>query len=393
MQDPVIPDPVRNLDLKPLPDDPERLLVVDRLGLQPNALAVPKAFFLVAQYFDGKHSAAELSELLLGDGIKIDPESIEVIAEQLGEAMLLDDGRTRSRLVELERDLLARPRPARLTGSCYPKDAARCRKWIDGLMADAGPVLPASATHMPALVLPHIDPRLGGITYAKGYRELLAAPPADVFVILGIGHAGLRHGISLAPVDFETPLGPVPVDRAICNELIARCGEWLICDQLVQAQEHSIECQVIFLAHLMRYPFTILPILTSFGQGDTDRMLGVLANLRAVLRESGKSWTVLASVDFSHVGPMYGDAHPAEPIMWLVESQDRRAIDRLAAADDGGFWQAIHEKGNHTRICGYSSMWSMLQLVEPSRGQLVEYAQTEMDEEDSRVTFASMTFE
>ena len=93
---------------------------------------MPKAFFLVAQYFDGKHSAAELSELLLGDGIKIDPESIEVIAEQLGEAMLLDDGRTRSRLVELERDLLARPRPARLTGSCYPKDAARCRKWIDG---------------------------------------------------------------------------------------------------------------------------------------------------------------------------------------------------------------------------------------------------------------------
>lgn len=393
MQNPFIPPPVRNLDLRALPDDPERLLVLDRSGLQPAPLAVPMAFFLVAQYFDGRHTAAELSELLGKEGIKVDAESIEAIASQLAEAYLLDDDRSRTRIRELERDLLVRPRPARLAGSCYPPDAESCRKWIDGLMEAAGPPLPDRADHLPALVLPHIDPRLGGETYAQGYRELLAAPLSDVYVILGIGHAGLRHGISLAPVDFETPLGRVPVDRAICDELVARCGDWLTSDQLVQAHEHSVECQVIFLAHLLRHPFTILPLLTSFGQGDTERMLGVLATLRSVLRESGKSWTVLASVDFSHVGPMYGDAHPAEPIMWMVEQQDRGAILRLEAADDAGFWDAIHQKHNPTRICGYSSMWGMLQLVEPRRGRLIEYAETAMDEEDSRVTFASMTFE
>lgn len=388
-----VPAPLRNLDVRPLPDDPERLLVMDRLGLQPNALAVPMAFFAVAQYFDGRHSAAELADLLSREGMKVDAESIGVIAEQLADAYLLDDDRTRTRIEGMEREMLIRPRPARLAGSCYPQDAQTCRKWIDGLMAETGPALPTTDTHLPALVLPHIDPRLGGVTYAKGYRELLAARPADVYVILGIGHAGLRHGISLAPVDFETPLGAAAVDRAICNELVSRCGEWLQSDQLVQAQEHSIECQVIFLRHLMRHPYSLVPLLTSFGQGETDRMLGVLATLRSVLRESGKSWTVLASVDFSHVGPMYGDAHPAEPIMWMVESQDRAAIDRLEAADDTGFWNGIHEKRNPTRICGYSSMWGMMQLVEPRRGRLVEYAQTAMDEEDSRVTFAAMTFE
>lgn len=393
MDRPLIPAPVRNLDLRPLPDDPERLIVLDRLGLQPDPLAVPVVFFAVAQYFDGRHSAEELSEMLARQGVRVDAGSIEAIASQLGEAYLLDDHRTRTRIEELERELLAGPRPARLAGSCYPADTESCRRWIEDLMQQAGPPAPERAEPLPALVLPHIDPRLGGVTYARGYRELLAAPLSDVYVILGIGHAGLRHGISLAPVDFQTPLGTAPVDKAICDELIARCGPWITSDQLVQAQEHSIECQVIFLAHLMRHPFTIVPLLTSFGQGDTDRMLGVLATLRTVLRESGKSFTVLASVDFSHVGPMYGDHHPAAPIMWMVEAQDRGAIERLEAADDAGFWKAIHQRQNPTRICGYSSMWSMLHLVEPRRGRLLEYAETTMDDQDSRVTFASMTFE
>ncbi len=393
MQGPEVPAPLRNLDLRPLPEDPERVLVVDRLGLQPEPMAVPLVFFLVAQHFDGKLTSAELAAAMGREGIRIDAASVELIARQLAEAMLLDDERVRSRIAQLERECLAAPRPARLAGSCYPVTPEACAGWVDRLMAFAGPPLPAAATHLPALVIPHIDPRKGGLSYAKAYRELVAAPPADVYVILGIGHAGLRHGISLAPVDFQTPLGDLRVDRPLCAELASRVGDWLLADQLVQAQEHSIECQAIFMAHLLRHPFTVIPLLTGFGTGDTERMAGVFGTLRQILRESGKSWTVLSSVDFSHIGPMYGDTQPAEPIMGDVESQDRQAIARLEAADDGGFWETIHTRRNPTRICGYSSMWGMLQLVEPRRGRLVDYSQTIMDEEDSRVTFAAMAFE
>ncbi|MBM3267458.1 MAG: AmmeMemoRadiSam system protein B [Candidatus Sericytochromatia bacterium] len=393
MQGPSVPDPLRNLDLRPLPEDPERVLVIDRLGVQPEPLAVPLVFFLVAQHFDGRRTSAELAALLAKEGIRIDPGSVELIARQLADAQLLDDERVRARIAAMERDLLSGPRAATLAGSCFPVTADACGAWVERQMAQAGPPLTARADHLPALVVPHIDPRKGGVSYAKAYRELLAAPPADLYVILGIGHAGLRHGISLAPVDFETPFGLLPADRGLCTELVARTGDWLLADQLVQAQEHSIECQAVFLQHLLKHRFAVLPLLTGFGTEDTERMAGVFGTLRELLRESGKTWTVLSSVDFSHVGPLYGDAEPGAPLMGKVEEQDRLAISRLEAADDGGFWEAIHAHRNPTRICGYSSMWGMLQLVEPRRGRLVDYSHTVMDEADSRVTFAAMAFD
>ncbi|MBM3274942.1 MAG: AmmeMemoRadiSam system protein B, partial [Candidatus Sericytochromatia bacterium] len=324
---------------------------------------------------------------------RIDAAVITHISRQLSEAGLLDDARMQDLLAVRERECLESPRPARLAGACYPITPDACRRWVDDLMADAGPALPLTQTHVPALVLPHIDLRKGGLTYARAYRELVASPPADVYVIIGIGHAGLRHGVSLAPIDFETPLGSAPADREICAELVDRCGGWLLSDQLVQAKEHSIECQVVFLKHLMAHPFAIVPLLTGFGGDDDQRMGGFVKILQDVLRESRKRWTVLSSVDFSHIGPMYGDQHPAAPIMSQVESQDRTAIERLEAADDGGFWETIHGPRNPTRICGYSSMWSMLNLAQPRRGRLIEYAETSMDDLDSRVTFASLAFE
>jgi AmmeMemoRadiSam system protein B len=393
MEDTFVPAPVRRLDLRPLPDDDDHLLVIDRMGLVPDPLIVPMAFLLVAQHFDGRRTAADLVELLGRENIRLDETVINHISRQLSDAGLLDDARMQDLLAVRERECLDGPRPAHLAGVCYPGTAEACRKWVDDLMTDAGPALPRTQAHVPALVLPHIDLRKGSLTYARAYRELVAAPQADVYVIIGIGHAGLRHGVSLAPVDFETPLGPAAADREICSELVARCGDWLLADQLVQAQEHSIEFQVIFLKHLMAHPFTIVPLLTGFGGDDDRRMQGFVKTLQGVLRESGKRWTVLSSVDFSHIGPMYGDPHPAAPIMGQVESQDRTAIERLEAADDGGFWGSIHGPGNPTRICGYSSMWSMLNLAEPRRGRLIEYAETAMDEQDSRVTFASVAFE
>lgn len=389
----MVPSRLRALEIRPLPEEGDRYLVMDRLGLQPEALAVPTVFLLVAQEFDGIRDIETLARDFETRGIQVSPGNILNIAKQLGEASLLDDDRVSSLIAGLERDALSRPRPAKLIGRCFPSKPLQLTTWIDNLLVEAGGPLPDQRTPVPALVLPHIDPLKGGLTYVKGYRHLLAGPASDVYVILGIGHAGLRHGISLAPIDFETPIGLVETDAMICADLVTQCGDWIVADQLVQAQEHSIECQVVFMKHLLRHPFTIVPILTGFGPGDTGRMAGVLETLRRILEESGKTWTVLSSVDFSHLGPMYGDSTGATPLMELAAERDLKAIERLEAADDAGFWSAIHEDRNQTRICGYSSMWSMMQLVEPSSGTMIDYAEATMDGADSRVTFASMVFD
>lgn len=386
-----IPPPLRPLDIRPLPDDPERMLVVDPLGIQPDPVGVPLICLLVAQEFDGSRDLDQIAATLSLEGLTLKPEEIQGIARQLADFHLLADDSVKDRIGDLERQALTHPRQAHLAGKSYPADPGRAAAWIDGLLARTGPA-PEPTGAIGGIVLPHIDPRLGGSTYALGYRSLLAAPASDVYVVIGIGHAGLRHGLSLAPVDFSTPLGAVQADRDICQELVDRVGDWILADQLVQQREHSVEFQAVFLKHLVRRPFTMVPLLAGFGPADLGRMRPILSTLRQILAESGKRVTVVASVDFSHVGPMYGDPGPAGPMMGRVEDRDRQAIACLERADDAGFWRTLFQDGNATRVCGYSSMGAMLALTEPRSGQLLDYGQGVMDGADSRVTFAAMRF-
>ncbi len=387
----MVPSALRPLDIRPFPEDPARLVVIDPLELQPDPVAVPLAFLAIARHFDGVSTVEAIARSLGREGQAVSAQTVTLVAEQLAEFQLLADARVLEKIGLLERRALSEPRPARLAGKCYPEVGLETARWIDGLLAQV--TAPSRRSEQLAgFVLPHIDPRLGGATYAHGYRSLVDAAPADVYVVLGIGHAGLKHGLSLAPVDFATPLGPVPADREICAELVGRLGDWILADQLVQQREHSVEFQAVFLRHLARAPFTMVPLLTAFGPDSVQRLRPVLKILRDVLAESGKRVTVVASVDFSHIGPMYGDRQAAGPMLDRIEDRDRSAIDRLVLADDAGFWSAIHADGNSTRICGHSSVWSMLQLVGPKGGTLLDYNHAVMDQEDSRVTFAAMSF-
>ena len=387
----MVPPALRPLDIRSLPEDPDRLLVIDPLELQPDPVAVPLAFLAIARHFDGVRTVADVARRLAKDGQAVSAQTVQLVAEQMAAFHLLADDRVLEKIEALERRALSEPRPARLAGKCYPAFGPETARWIDGLLAQVEPPSRRSE-QLAGFVLPHIDPRLGGATYARGYRALVEAAPADVYVVLGIGHAGLQHGFSLAPVDFATPMGPVAADRDICGELVSRLGDWILTDQLVQQREHSVEFQAVFLRHVAREPFTMVPILTAFGPNSTQRLRPVLMTLRSVLAESRKRVTVVASVDFSHIGPMYGDRQAAGPMMERVEERDRAAIDRLVLADDAGFWTSIHADGNSTRICGHSSVWSMLQLVAPKGGTLLDYSHAVMDRDDSRVTFAAMSF-
>ncbi len=387
----MVPPALRPLDIRPFPEDPDRLLVIDPLELQPDPVTVPLAFLAIARHFDGTSTVAEIALRMTREGQAVSEQAVTLVAEQMANFLLLQDARALEKIETMERLARSGPRPARLAGRSYPALGPETATWIDGLLAQADPP-PRRTEQLAGFVLPHIDPRLGGATYARGYRSLVEAAPADVYVVLGIGHAGLQHGISLAPVDFATPLGPVPADREICDELVGRLGDWILADPLVHQREHSVEFQAVFLRHLAQAPFTMVPLLTAFGPNSTQRIRPVLKALRDILAGSRKCVTVVASVDFSHIGPMYGDRQAAGPMMGRIEDRDRTAIDRLVLADDAGFWHSIHADGNSTRICGHSSVWSMLQLVAPRGGTLLDYGQAVMDREDSRVTFAAMSF-
>ena len=105
-------------------------------------------------------------------------------------------------------------RPAAVAGLFYPDDAASLRAAVREALAD----VPAAATTAVApkmLLVPHAGYVYSGAVAAHAYAAL--APWAGRIrrvVLLGPTHRVPVRGLAMPTVDrFETPLGPVPLDR------------------------------------------------------------------------------------------------------------------------------------------------------------------------------------
>ena len=141
---------------------------------------------------------------------------------------------------------------------------------MDGFFAppDGPGPINGAATGQPVrgLIAPHIDFHRGGPAYAWAYRDLAERGDADVFVVFGTCHAGMADPFALTRKPFETPLGPVPVERDFVDALAARAGQDCFASELAHRNEHSVEFQAVFLRYLYagRREVTVVPILASF---------------------------------------------------------------------------------------------------------------------------------
>jgi AmmeMemoRadiSam system protein B len=102
----------------------------------------------------------------------------------------------------------------------------------------------------------------------------------------------------------------------------------------------------------------------------------------------------VAGVDLAHVGRQFGDREPItdEFLKW-VESEDQRLVQRLAALDAPGFFNEIAKDQDKRRICGFSPLYSLIHLLNGSRGKTLKYSQAFTPETGSAVTFTSMIFD
>lgn len=150
-------------------------------------------------------------------------------------------------------------------------------------------------------------------------------------------------------------------------------------------------------------PFQIVPLLVSsfhlmvrsgtLPEND-PRTANFLAALREMIAAQERRVCLIAGVDFAHVGMQFGDAEPLTPefLRW-VEEEDRRLIERLTVADPAGFFREVAKDQDRRRICGFSPLYSLIHLLDGSRGQCLKYSQAFTKETGSAVTFASLVFE
>ncbi len=397
---------VRYVDAFPTEIEGKQLVYLrDPEGLAPGLAVPPAAYFLIS-HMDGLHSVTDLKTVFAKQfsGASVTSEEIGQLIAQLDEAFLLRNARYQTRRRENEMAFRqASIRPAAHAGLSYPDDPNVLRRMMDGFF-DAGPGRPQKNGVEPlrALIAPHIDFNRGGPCFAWAYKALAESPAPDLFVVLGTGHSA-RMPFVMSRKDFETPFGVLSADREIIDQIAEGAPLDVFADEFAHKEEHAIEFQAVFLKYL--YPdqdIPFVPILCgSFHEMVEKQKMPQTApvvsefvyKLKEVLSVSGKRVCFIAGVDLSHVGQHFGDVDVlTDDFVADVETVDQALIQKAGAMDADGYFDVVIRECDRTRVCGTSSIYTMLQVMDAKRGELLNYDHIVDQDTQQMVSFVSMAF-
>ncbi|GMV83558.1 MAG: MEMO1 family protein [Planctomycetota bacterium] len=399
-------------------EDEMVVVLQDSEHLAPQPAVLSPAAYALVQLFDGRRSATEIAELfeqMYGQEVPV--EQVHALKRELDQALFLNSPHFEKTIkAQLVGYLKAKVRPEAHAGQAYPEEPPELRKTVEGFFTLPGapgvlpPAQPAASHSLRALMLPHIDLRVGGAAYAHGYKELLEKSQADLFVILGVAHQALAEGtFYVSRKHFCTPFGEVKTERGLAGRLQKKAGLEEAMAEFAHKSEHSIEFQTTLLQTLLHEragrDFEIVPILCGSVEpfveaeknpcGD-DRFKRFVETLGEELAHCKRRWCVIASVDLSHVGPKFGHSTSMdEKLLKPVARADRKMLGYLERLDASGFFQEILRTQNSRNVDAVMAMLALLTLGEGQlkQGKLLHYAQNFEAATKSAVTYASMSFE
>jgi AmmeMemoRadiSam system protein B len=404
---------LRPLILMPIRDgDRELLIVTDPLGVIAGQPVMSLEALALLELLDGTVSIADLTAALMRESKDLRMANVvrDFVAE-LDRLLMLDSPRFEAAYREVrEAWHQLEIRPAVCEGRSYPAAPAELERFLGetfeaaGRLRDTGGEPEAASDARPrALLVPHLDPRRAGPAIARAFLELGAEQREPLrVVVFGTGHSLMDDLYALTRKHFETPLGQVACDTAFVDALAARLGEIAYRGELAHRDEHSIEFQALYLKHRFGgRPLKLVPILCGgfhalLDAGHTPREEPVFEALIAAVRDTaatlGGPTVYLAGVDFSHVGPRFGDPAIDERMRAEIEARDREAIAAAGTGDADAWFASIAAHQDATRICGLAPVYAMLRCADVQEGRLMRYEQS--DEPDgSTVTIAAMAWD
>lgn len=385
----------------------EVICLRDPSGLTDAVLLIPPPLLPVLALFDGQRSLLDIqAEIMRRQGELLYRDQLEGLVETLDRQLFLEGPRVEAEQARIEMAFRASPsRQALHAGKAYAADPEGLRAQLEACFTHPdGPGLPGppTAPRLRALIAPHIDLHRGGPAYAWAYRAVAEGTDADCFIILGTAHAGMPSPFAATLKDYDTPFGPLPVDREFVEGLGRRYGGDLFGAELAHRAEHSIEFQAVFLRYLFGdREVRCVPILTSFlheclHEGkDPEADPGLIGFFEALVETMAalpRRYCLLAGADLAHVGPRFGDPAPVSPArLRQVEAEDRAMLAHVERVDAGGFFESVARDGDRRRICGLSPIYVLLRVTDAGAGRLLAYRQ--WPDPQGTVSFASLAFE
>ena len=404
MMNEAIPVARRDLEFIPIQHGGKQLLLIrDPLGLVQEGKAIGLALYQLMALLDGKKTIRDLQiEFMRHEGgVLVGADDIARLIEDLDDSFLLDSGRFKKARDGIVADFASKKvRPPIHSGAGYPDEPAALRTRLDEIINCQPPVSEPEGK-ITALVSPHIDLSVGCQAYSKTYQMLEYGAPSRV-VVLGVGHQMADRLFCLTDKGFETPLGVLESDRDSIHRLRQAGRDIVSANDFAHRSEHSIEFQVLFLQHLLNgASLKFIPILCGFTQPHLSeysrnaylKKAGpFLEELGNILRDPHEETLLLAGVDLSHTGPKFGDEMPARMLEGQSSTHDRNLLDYLARLEADQFWEESRRVMDRFHVCGFSALACLLEVLPPSRGELLDYQIWHEDATRSAVSFAAMVF-
>jgi len=245
-----------------------------------------------------------------------------------------------------------------VAGLFYEGDARALRAEVEGYLSVASaPRLPAAAWR--AILLPH-----AGHVYSGGIcgAGVGAVELPSTVLLIGPNHHGEGAGVALSDAPaWRSPLGDVPVARALVDELVA-AGPSLRLDGRAHQREHSLEVIVPFL-QAARPDISIA--FLSLGEPDLDVCLGVgRAVARAVTRleAGGERVALVVSSDLNHYLPRGKN-----------RVKDDRALEALMGGDPVELFERVllRERISMCGVLAATALLAALRNLPATRARLV----------------------
>jgi AmmeMemoRadiSam system protein B len=385
---------LRPLMLMPMKDGERELLVInDPLGVIPGQPVLAMEALALMQLFDGRTSITDITAALMRENKDIRMGNmVRDFVKQLDELLMLESPRFEKAYQALRDEYHPLEiRHAVFAGRSYPAEPEQLKQYLDAQFAAAAErkpseAAPGSTAGLPrAVMMPHLDPRRTGATIAQGILPLgdTSGGPLRV-IVLGTGHSLFDDLFAITRKHFDTPLGRVQTDTAFVDAMAARLGPDAYRGELAHREEHSIEFAALYLRHRLGDRVKIVPVLVGGFHhlvedgrtpSDDPDIQKLLAALRETAAESAGETVYLSSVDFSHVGPRFGDPSVDERTGEEVEKLDRSAIEAARKGDAAAWFSTIAVHQDSTRICGLAPTYAMLDLLGPAAptGRLLHY--------------------
>ena len=226
-------------------------------------------------------------------------------------------------------------RPA-VAGAFYPADA-------DALEATIRKCLGPTTTRVDAFgaITPHAGYVYSGEVAGRVYSRI---KPASTAIVLCPNHTGNGASAALDPHDaWQTPLGTVPLDRSLADELLRRCPS-LQEDASAHAREHSLEVQLPFL-QVCRPGISIVPI--SIGAPSLPLCREIGEAIAGVASHSPGEVTIIASSDMNHYESRS-----------VGDRKNALALDRIRAIDPEGLYRTVLDED--ISMCGFLPATALL---------------------------------